>query len=112
MACLCDLGLPDIDGEELIGKIRAVSDVPVIVLSARGREQDRIKALDLGADDFVAKPFPAGDCSPGSALRFGAAPQPAMRPARRSASWRLAWSAAGWSYAARRSGCRRESTRC
>ena len=58
---LCDLGLPDMDGEELIGKIRAVTDVPVIVLSARGREQDRIKALDIGADDFVAKPFPAGE---------------------------------------------------
>jgi two-component system KDP operon response regulator KdpE len=58
---LCDLGLPDMDGKEVIGKIRAVSDVPVIVLSARGGEQDRIKALDAGADDYVAKPFPAGE---------------------------------------------------
>lgn len=58
---LCDLGLPDMDGEELISKIRDVSDVPVIVLSARGQEKDRIKALDAGADDFVAKPFAAGE---------------------------------------------------
>ena len=58
---LCDLGLPDIDGHELVAQIRAESDVPIIVLSARGQEQDRIKALDFGADDFVAKPFAAGE---------------------------------------------------
>ena len=58
---LCDLGLPDIDGEDLIKAIRRDTDVPIIVLSARGAEDDRIKALDAGADDFVSKPFSAGE---------------------------------------------------
>ena len=58
---LCDLGLPDIDGQDLITSIRKETDVPIIVLSARGMEQDRIDALDAGADDFVAKPFSAGE---------------------------------------------------
>lgn len=58
---LCDLGLPDIDGQELIPKLRTQSDVPFIVLSARGSEEERIAALDVGADDFVGKPFPAGE---------------------------------------------------
>ena len=58
---LCDLGLPDIDGEDLIKAIRKDTDVPIIVLSARGAEDDRIKALDAGADDFVPKPFSAGE---------------------------------------------------
>jgi two-component system KDP operon response regulator KdpE len=58
---LCDLGLPDMDGEELIKAIRSDTDVPIIVLSARGAEDDRINSLDAGADDFVAKPFSAGE---------------------------------------------------
>ena len=58
---LCDLGLPDIDGADLIPKVREITDRPVIVLSARGMEDDRIRALDAGADDFVAKPFSAGE---------------------------------------------------
>ncbi|MFC7537231.1 response regulator transcription factor [Sphingomonas sp. GCM10030256] len=58
---LCDLGLPDMDGKELVGKIREGSDIPIIVLSASGAEEDRIRALDAGADDFVGKPFSAGE---------------------------------------------------
>lgn len=58
---LCDLGLPDIDGQELIPSIRKDTDAPIIVLSARGMEKDRITALDAGADDFVTKPFSAGE---------------------------------------------------
>jgi len=58
---LCDLGLPDIDGLELIPQLRKLSQVPIIVLSASGSEQNRIEALDCGADDFVAKPFSAGE---------------------------------------------------
>ena len=58
---LCDLGLPDIDGQDLIKAIRRDTDVPIIVISARGAEDDRIKALDAGADDFVPKPFFAGE---------------------------------------------------
>jgi two-component system KDP operon response regulator KdpE len=56
-----DLGLPDGDGREVIRNVRAWSDVPIIVLSARDRETDKIEALDLGADDFVNKPFSVGE---------------------------------------------------
>jgi two-component system KDP operon response regulator KdpE len=52
-----DLGLPDIEGTEVCRRIRATSDVPIIVLSARGAEADKVNALDLGADDYVTKPF-------------------------------------------------------
>jgi two-component system KDP operon response regulator KdpE len=58
---LCDLGLPDMEGETLIPKLRELSDAPVIVLSARGMEHDKIGALDAGADDFVSKPFSSGE---------------------------------------------------
>ena len=52
-----DLGLPDIDGLAVIKGIRRVSDVPIVVLSARTDSTDKVQALDLGADDFVTKPF-------------------------------------------------------
>jgi two-component system KDP operon response regulator KdpE len=52
-----DLGLPDMDGTEVCRRVRALSDVPVVVLSARGGEADKVRALDLGADDYVTKPF-------------------------------------------------------
>jgi two-component system KDP operon response regulator KdpE len=52
-----DLGLPDIEGTEVCRRIRATSEVPIIVLSARGAETDKVNALDLGADDYVTKPF-------------------------------------------------------
>jgi two-component system, OmpR family, KDP operon response regulator KdpE len=52
-----DLGLPDLDGIEVCRRIRARSKVPVVVLSARGGEADKVQALDLGADDYVTKPF-------------------------------------------------------
>jgi two-component system KDP operon response regulator KdpE len=52
-----DLGLPDLDGTEVCARIRKTSDVPIIVLSARGSETDKVRALDLGADDYVTKPF-------------------------------------------------------
>jgi two-component system KDP operon response regulator KdpE len=54
-----DLGLPDIEGTEVCRRIRAASQVPIIVLSARGAETDKVNALDLGADDYVTKPFGA-----------------------------------------------------
>lgn len=56
-----DLGLPDADGLTVIEKIRSWSAVPIIVLSARGRESDKIKALDAGADDYLTKPFGVGE---------------------------------------------------
>jgi two-component system, OmpR family, KDP operon response regulator KdpE len=52
-----DLGLPDIQGTEVCRRIRAESKVPIVVLSARGAEADKVNALDLGADDYVTKPF-------------------------------------------------------
>ncbi len=54
---ILDLGLPDLDGTEVLRRIRAASVVPVIVLSARHEPDDKIEALDLGADDYVTKPF-------------------------------------------------------
>jgi two-component system KDP operon response regulator KdpE len=52
-----DLGLPDVEGTEVCRRIRTASNVPIIVLSARGSEADKVNALDLGADDYVTKPF-------------------------------------------------------
>ena len=54
---LLDLGLPDMDGVEIIRAIRKCSEVPVIVVSARSREREKVEALDAGADDYVTKPF-------------------------------------------------------
>jgi two-component system, OmpR family, KDP operon response regulator KdpE len=54
---ILDLGLPDIDGMDLIRKIRGQSQVPIVVLSSRGDEKGKVGALDLGADDYVTKPF-------------------------------------------------------
>jgi len=54
---ILDLGLPDMDGLKIISQIRMWSDVPIIVVSARGQERDKIEALDLGADDYITKPF-------------------------------------------------------
>ena len=56
-----DLGLPDGDGVDFIGQLRAWSDVPILVLSARTHENDKIQALDVGADDYLTKPFGVGE---------------------------------------------------
>jgi two-component system, OmpR family, KDP operon response regulator KdpE len=58
---LLDLGLPDTDGLDVTKQIREWSQVPIIVLSARGREEDKVAALDAGADDYVTKPFAVGE---------------------------------------------------
>ncbi|MBZ0168898.1 Fis family transcriptional regulator [Candidatus Methylomirabilis lanthanidiphila] len=58
---ILDLGLPDIDGLEVIRRLREWTAVPIIVLSARGQESDKIAALDAGADDYVSKPFGIGE---------------------------------------------------
>jgi two-component system KDP operon response regulator KdpE len=58
---IVDLGLPDLDGKEVIRRIREWSDVPILVLSARDLESEKIAALDLGADDFVNKPVGIGE---------------------------------------------------
>ncbi|HVW50682.1 MAG TPA: response regulator [Trinickia sp.] len=54
---IVDLGLPDMDGADVIGQLRDWSSVPIIVLSARTREQEKVAALDAGADDYLTKPF-------------------------------------------------------
>ncbi len=58
---LLDLGLPDMDGVEVIQRIREWSQVPIIVLSVREREDDKVNALDAGADDYLTKPFGVGE---------------------------------------------------
>jgi len=56
-AILLDLGLPDIDGIQVLNQIRQLSDIPIIIISARGQEREKVNALDLGADDYITKPF-------------------------------------------------------
>lgn len=60
-AMILDLGLPDIDGFEVAATVRARHELPIIVLSARGGEEDQIRALDSGANDYVVKPFREGE---------------------------------------------------
>jgi two-component system, OmpR family, KDP operon response regulator KdpE len=58
---ILDLGLPDMDGLEVIRRVREWTQVPIVVLSARGQEADKVAALDAGADDYVSKPFGVGE---------------------------------------------------
>lgn len=58
---ILDLGLPDMDGKDVVTSLRGWSEVPIIILSARDRESEKILALDLGADDYVEKPFRIGE---------------------------------------------------
>ena len=58
---ILDLGLPDMDGKEVIASLRGWSDIPIVILSARDRESEKIAALDLGADDYIEKPFGIGE---------------------------------------------------
>jgi len=76
---ILDLGLPDIDGLEVTRRLREWSAVPIIVVSARGKEQDKVVALDAGADDYLTKPFGAGEllARVRVALRHAASANPA-----------------------------------
>lgn len=56
-----DLGLPDMDGFQVLGQIRSFSKVPIIILTVRGDEKDKIKGLEMGADDYIVKPFTASE---------------------------------------------------
>ena len=58
---ILDLGLPDIDGFQVLRQIRTFSDVPLVILTVMGAEVDKIKGLELGADDYIVKPFSAGE---------------------------------------------------
>ena len=78
---LLDLGLPDIDGLEVTRRLREWTSVPIIVLSARGQERDKVEALDAGADDYLTKPFGIGELLARMrvALRHAARRAPAPR---------------------------------
>jgi len=89
---LLDLGLPDLDGVEVTRRIREWSAVPIVVLSARGREADKIEALDAGADDYLTKPFGLGELLARLrvALRHGSRPSPdAISPVLAFGRWRI-----------------------
>ena len=58
---ILDLGLPDMDGQEVLGTLRTWMHTPVVVVSARSQERDKIEAFDLGADDYITKPFGTGE---------------------------------------------------
>jgi two-component system KDP operon response regulator KdpE len=77
-----DLGLPDTDGVDLCREIRQGQNVPIVVLSARGAEGDKVRALDVGADDYVTKPFGTEELLARirAALRRADAPSPASEP--------------------------------
>jgi two-component system, OmpR family, KDP operon response regulator KdpE len=79
---LLDLGLPDGDGIDLTRRLREWSHTPIIVISARGREQDKIAALDAGADDYLTKPFAVGELMARLrvALRHATQPDAAAEP--------------------------------
>jgi len=79
---ILDLGLPDMDGVDLCRQIRDGGTIPIIVLSARGAEGDKVRALDVGADDYMTKPFGAEELLARirAALRRSDAPSPASEP--------------------------------
>ena len=73
---LLDLGLPDIDGMEVIRQVRSYSSIPIIVISARTQEKEKVMALDLGADDYITKPFGSNELLARirTAMRHGSRP--------------------------------------
>ena len=79
---LLDLGLPDMDGLEVIRHIRSWSQLPIIVLSARTSEEEKVRALDLGADDYITKPFGTSELR----ARLRTALRPSSRPTAPSAA--------------------------
>ena len=81
-----DVMLPEIDGFDLLGRIRRSSDLPVILLTARTEEPDRVLGLELGADDYVVKPFSPRELAPGCPQEAGRGPRIRRPPHRRSDS--------------------------
>jgi len=79
---MVDLGMPDIDGVEVVKRIRAWSTLPILILSARSAEADKVAALDAGADDYVTKPFGVGELT----ARLRVALRHAARGAKQDAS--------------------------
>ena len=73
---LLDLGLPDLDGTEVIRRIRSHSQTPIVILSARGEERAKVQALELGADDYLTKPFGLGELVARVRVALRHAPRP------------------------------------
>lgn len=71
---ILDLGLPDIDGQKVLSTVRSWTQTPVIVVSARSHERDKVESLDLGADDYITKPFGTSELL--ARVPHSAAPQP------------------------------------
>ena len=112
---ILDLGLPDLDGLEVIRRLREWTAVPIIVLSARGAEADKVAALDAGADDYVTKPFAVGELLARArvALRHAALRARARRVHLRGRATSASTSRGGGSGSARpRCTSRRSSTGC
>ena len=89
---ILDLGLPDMDGKDVLTQARQFTSAPIIVLSARDREVEKIAALDLGADDYVEKPFAIGELL----ARLRAALRHARGAATRRRAWRSMGSSSTW----------------
>ena len=112
-AAIVDLVLPDLDGIEVTRRLREWSEMPILVLSAIGEEDQKVAALEAGADDYVTKPFGArGSWLRACRPRFGAALGPRRSRGSSSTAWRSIWPRA-WSCATRsRSISRRSSSSC
>ncbi len=79
---ITDLMMPNMDGVQLCKRVRAMSEVPIIVLSVRGDERNKIQALDAGADDYITKPFSSGELQARVRAALRRSPQPAQVPTR------------------------------
>ena len=90
-AVLLDLGLPDLDGVDVIRRIRREAVTPIIILSARGDERDKISGLEAGADDYLTKPFALDELNARSGPCFGGRAVPAPMPPAASGSARSNW---------------------
>jgi len=102
-AVILDLGLPDMDGKDALRKARAFYDGPILILSARDRETEKIDALDLGADDFVEKPFGVGELLARLRAAIRRGPRGEATPTAVRCRPRSSNSLGGWSRAAGRS---------
>ena len=88
---ILDIGLPDIDGIEVTRSLREWTEIPIIILSVRGSEKDKIAALDFGADDYLTKPLLWGNCWPGCGQPCGVRKNQPTDKRSRLAALRLTW---------------------
>ena len=86
---ILDLGLPDRDGSSIIERLRSWSNIPIIVLTVRSREREKVRLLELGADDYVVKPFGIGELIARGACSVAAPRRPRQRTIPSSESVRL-----------------------